>query len=195
MREVPGERRSMGALLARNWWTLAVRGAIAILFGVVVFIWPGLTLTLLMTLFAVFACVGGIFLILAALKDRREYERWWILLLEGFVGIATGIVIFVWPEFIALLLIYVIAAWAMITGVFEIVVAVQLRREIHNEWLLAIAGVASVLFGLLLTIWPVAGALAILWVLAAYAVIFGILLVVLAFRLRTWNPQEPPPLL
>jgi uncharacterized membrane protein HdeD (DUF308 family) len=95
----------------------------------------------------------------------------------------------------ALLLLYVIAAWAIITGIFEIIAAIQMRQEIRNEWLLAIAGVASVLFGLLLTIWPLAGALAILWLIGGYAIVFGILLLILGFRLRSWRNQEPPPLL
>ncbi|MFP4102047.1 HdeD family acid-resistance protein [Coleofasciculus sp.] len=185
----------MGSLLARNWWTISLRGAIALLFGVAVWIWPRITLEVLIVLFAAFALVGGVFALIAGLRERKVDPRWWLLLLEGVVGIATGIVVLVWPNFTALLLLYVIAAWAIITGIFEIIAAIQMRQEIRNEWLLAIAGIASVLFGLLLTIWPVAGALAILWLIGAYAIVFGILLLILGFRLRSWRNQEPPPLL
>lgn len=185
----------MGSLLARNWWTICLRGAIALLFGLAVWIWPQITLEVLIVLFAAFALVGGVVALIAGLREWRADPRWWLLLLEGVVGIATGIVVFVLPNFTALLLLYVIAAWAIITGIFEIIAAIQMRQEIRNEWLLAIAGVASVLFGLLLTIWPLAGALAIIWLIGGYAIVFGILLLTLGFRLRSWRNQEPPPLL
>lgn len=193
----PNSNRSprMGTLLARNWWTVALRGVIGILFGIAVIVWPGITLTALVTLFGLFALIGGFLFLIAAIKQRRTDEPWWLLLLEGIFGIAIGIIVFISPGITGLLLLYLIAAWAIISGIFEIVAAIQLRRQIENEWLLAAVGIASLLFGLLLAIWPVAGALAILWVIGAYALIFGVLLLILAFRLRTWKRSEPPILL
>ncbi|MBE9167516.1 HdeD family acid-resistance protein [Pleurocapsales cyanobacterium LEGE 06147] len=182
----------MGTLLARNWWTLLLRGLVAVLFGVAVLVWPGITLIVLLTLFGIFALLGGIFVVIAALSERRADEPWWLLLLEGLIGIAIGIIAFVWPEATGLFLLYLIAAWAIVSGIFELIAAIQLRRQIENEWLLAAAGIASLLFGLLLAIRPVAGALAIVWVIGVYAIIFGVLLIIFAFRLRNWNKQEPP---
>jgi uncharacterized membrane protein HdeD (DUF308 family) len=181
----------MGTLLAHNWWTVALRGAIAILFGLAVFVWPGITLAVLVILFGIFAILGGI-LALAALRDRNTDEPWWLLLLEGLLGIAVGIITFIWPGITGLFLLYLIAAWAIVTGIVEIIAAIGLRKQIENEWLLIAAGIASLLFGILLAIRPVAGAVAILWVIGAYAIFFGVLLLVLGFRLRNWNRQEPP---
>ena len=112
------------------------------------------------------------------------------MLLEGAIGIAVGIMAFIWPGITALVLLYLIAAWAIVTGVLEIIASIQIRKEIQNEWLLAIAGITSVLFGVLLLVWPLAGALAILWIIGAYAIIFGILLLILAFRLRSWGTER-----
>lgn len=181
----------IGTRLARNWWALALRGAIAVLFGLTALFWPGITLTALVVLFGAFVLAGGIFVLIAALRDFRADAQGWLLLLEGLLGMAAGVIVFIWPGITALILLYLIAAWAIATGIFEIVVAIQLRKEIENEWLLAVAGIASVLFGLLLAIWPGAGALAILWVVAAYAIFFGVLLLILAFRLRNWGRQRP----
>lgn len=195
MRPNPESRLGMGTLLARNWWTLALRGAIAILFGIAVFVLPGISLALLVALFGAFAIIGGVFALIAALRGRGAGPQMWILLLQGLIGIFIGVFVFLEPVRAGVILVYLIAAWAIISGVFEILAAIALRKEIQNEWLLAAAGVASLLFGLLLAVRPVAGALAILWVIGAYAISFGIILLVLAFRLRNWNKQEPPTLL
>lgn len=184
--------QKMGTLLARNWGTVALRGVVAILFGIAVFIWPGITLTSLVTLFGFLALIGGFLFLIAAIRHRRMSEPWWLLLLEGIVGIVIGIVVFSSPEITGLFLVYLIAAWAIISGILQIVAAIQLRRQIVGEWLLITSGIASLLFGLLLAIWPVAGALAVLWVIAAYAIVFGVLQLILAFRLRNWQRREPP---
>ncbi|WP_414542127.1 HdeD family acid-resistance protein [Nostoc sp. CCY0012] len=177
----------MGSRLAKNWWTVALRGIFAIIFGLIALFWPEITLTALVLVFGAFVLISGVLLAIAAFKDGLNHAHSWLLLLEGAIGIAIGVLAFVWPGITALVLLYLIAAWAIVTGVLEIIAAIQIRKEIENEWLLAIAGIASVLFGVLLLIWPVAGALAILWIIAAYAIIFGILLLILAFRLRTWG--------
>ncbi|MEC4819193.1 MAG: HdeD family acid-resistance protein [Scytonema sp. PMC 1069.18] len=192
MRQTPNRR--IGTLLARNWWSLVFRGLMAILFGVAMFIWPGISLAVLVWLFGFFVLLTGILALIAAFRRRQSDEQHWFLLVEGILGVVAGVLIFFWPNITALLLLYFIAAWAIVTGIFEIIAAIQLRREIHNEWLLALAGVASLLFGILLVIQPGAGALAILWVIGAYAIIFGITLLILGLRLRQWNKQQPPPM-
>ena len=180
----------MGTRLARNWLTVALRGAIAIIFGLAALFWPDITLTALIFIFAAFVLVSGVLLAIAAFRDGLTHTHGWLMLLEGAIGIAVGIMAFIWPGITALVLLYLIAAWAIVTGVLEIIAAIQVRKEIQNEWLLAIAGIASVLFGVLLLVWTLAGALAILWIIGAYAIIFGILLLILAFRLRSWGTER-----
>lgn len=189
------QKPRMGTLLARNWWTVASRGLIAVLFGITVLLWPEITLIALVTLFGFFCLISGFLSLVAIFKHRRVDEPWWLLLLEGILGIVIGITVFILPEITGLFLIYLIAAWAITSGILEIVGAIQLRHQIENEWILAVTGIASLLFGLLLIIWPAAGALSILWFIGIYAIVFGILLFILAFRLRNWQQREPPALL
>ena len=179
----------MIAVFASNWWSLALRGLIALLFGVLAFIWPGISLTALVFLFGAYALVDGLFTIVASLNAPAGYKRWWALLLEGIFSIAAGVLSFFWPGITALVLLYLIAAWAIVTGIFEIAAAIRLRKEITGEWLLALSGILSVLFGLMLVAWPGTGALAVVWLIGAYAVVFGGLLLALAFRLRKWGGQ------
>ena len=177
----------MAVVLARNWWALALRGLVAVLFGLLAFVWPGLTVAMLVLLFGAYVLVDGVFAIAAAVKAPAGYDRWWVLLLEGIVGVIIGVLTFVWPAMTALVLLYFIAAWAIITGVLEITAAIRLRKSIGNEWLLVLSGVLSILFGLALMLMPGAGALAVVWLIGSYAVIFGVLLVALSFRLRRWG--------
>jgi uncharacterized membrane protein HdeD (DUF308 family) len=136
-----------------------------------------------------YAFVDGVLAVLAALRLHGDVgsERWWALLVEGLAGVAAGVLTFIWPSITALVLLYLIAAWAVVTGAFEILTAIRLRKEIANEWLLVLAGVASVAFGVLLAIQPGAGAVAVVWLIEAYAVVFGLLLLALAFRLHGWK--------
>jgi uncharacterized membrane protein HdeD (DUF308 family) len=171
--------------LARNWWVVALRGALAVLFGILALIWPAITIGALVLLFGAYALVDGVFALGTALFGGHRAEgRRPALILEGIVGIAAGIVTFVWPHVTTLALLWVIAAWALVTGVLEIVTAIRLRRELHGEWLLVLSGALSVVFGIVLLVRPGAGALALIWVIGAYAIIFGLMLLVLAFRLR-----------
>jgi uncharacterized membrane protein HdeD (DUF308 family) len=175
----------MLADLARNWWLLAIRGAAAILFGIGAFLWPGITLAVLVLLFGAYSLVDGIFAVIAGIAARKEQERWWMMVLEGLAGIIIGVITFVYPGVTALVLLYLIAAWSIITGVFEIAAAIRLRQEIEGEWLLILAGILSIIFGVLLVVLPGPGALALIWLIGSYAIVFGILLLVLAFRLRS----------
>lgn len=177
----------MRVVLARNWWSLAIRGAVAILVGIVTFVWPGITLTGLVFLFGAYALVDGIFSIAGMVKAAQSHERWGSLLLEGMVGIMAALVTMFWPAITAISLIYVVAAWALITGVFEIAAAIRLRKHISGEWMLALGGVLSIAFGVLIVLFPLAGALAITFWVGAYCLIFGAVLVGLGFRLRHWS--------
>jgi uncharacterized membrane protein HdeD (DUF308 family) len=178
-------------IFAHNWWALAVRGALAILFGIIAFVWPGISLTALVLLFGAFAFVDGVFAIVTGVRGIRRDDRWWAFLLEGILGVAVAVLTVLWPAITALALLLLIAAWATVTGVLEIVAAVRLRRVIRGEWLLGLAGVASIVFGVLLALNPGAGALAVLWLIGAYAIVFGALLVALGFRLRGWLKHPP----
>jgi uncharacterized membrane protein HdeD (DUF308 family) len=167
--------------LARNWWALALRGLVAVLFGLLTFILPGITLVTLVLLFGAYALVDGIFNLIAFF---RVASHQWALLIEGVIGIITGILTFAWPGITAIVLLYLIAFWAILTGVFEVVAGIRLRKAITNEWLLILMGVLSLLFGTFILFAPGAGALAIVLWIGAYALVFGAFLLALAFRLR-----------
>ena len=171
-------------LLVRNWWVILLRGLFAIAFGIMAFVWPGLTLAALIILFAVYAIVDGVLAIIEGVSGAAPEGRWWTLVLWGLLGIAAGVVTFLFPRLTALTLLYLIAIWAIIRGVMEIVAAVQLRKVIENEWLLVLAGALSILFGVLLIARPGTGALAVLWLIGSISIAIGILMVILSFRLK-----------
>lgn len=170
-----------------NWWLLALRGLVAVLFGVLAFVWPGATLITLVWLFGAFALVNGLLSLILAAKAPKGYPRIGSLILGGLLGILAGLLTFVMPGITALGLLMLIAAWAIVTGIMEVVAAIRLRKIIANEWLLILAGIASVAFGVILFLQPAAGALALIWWIGAWALVFGILLIVLAFRMRNWK--------
>ena len=174
-------------ILARRWWALALRGAIAVLFGLLTFFIPGLTLISLVMLFGFYAIVDGVFDIVSAIKAPGHH---WPLVVEGIVGIVAGIVTFMWPAITAMALLYLIAFWAILTGALEIVAGIRLRTVIANELLLILMGAISILFGILIILFPGAGALAIIIWIGAYALVFGIILIALAFRLRNLRQLE-----
>lgn len=175
----------MATLLARNWWALALRGAASILFAILAFALPGITLAVIVILFGAYALVDGIFAIVSAIRALQGHKPWGSFLLEGAFGIVIGLVTFFVPGVTLTFLVALVAIWAIITGALEIAAAVRLRRHVPGEWLLILTGVVSVLFGILLFAAPLTGALVIVWWLGAYALIFGILLLMLAFRLRS----------
>lgn len=177
----------MVVILTRNWWALAIRGVFAVIFGVLAFAMPSVTLAALVLLFGAYAIADGVFAIIAAVKASGGANRWWWLVLEGILSIAVGALAFLMPGITALFLLYLIAFWAILTGAFEIGIAIRLRKEITGEWLMALSGIASVLFGALLVLFPGAGAVAVIWWIGAYAIVFGALLLSLAFKLRNWQ--------
>ena len=171
--------------ISRNWWLYTVRGVVAIIFGIVAFARPEQALQALVLVFGAYALVDGIFAMFAGIASYRYFERWWAVLLEGVVGVVIGLLTFFWPNITALVLLYFIAAWALITGIFEIVAAIQLRRMITGEWMLILGGLLSIVFGVLMFVFPVVGAVSVIWVIGIYAVVFGISEIIFAFRLRS----------
>lgn len=178
--------KRLATILSRNWWVLLVRGLVAIAFGVLVWYQPGISLAALVLLFGAYALADGALGVWTAIAERKEREHWVLLLLGGLLGIGVGILTFSVPGLTALALVFYIAIWAVGTGVLEIVAAIRLRKEIEGEWLLILSGLVSVVFGVILMAQPGVGALAVLWLIATYAIIFGILLVILAFRARSF---------
>lgn len=174
----------MVAALSKYWWLVALRGLAAVLFGILALVWPGLTLEVLIYLLGAYLLVDGIFSILAAFNERGQRDRWWVDLLEGLLGILVGLAIFVLPGLTAVVLVYLLAAWAVLTGILEIITAIQLREEIKGELFMILSGIASILFGVLIALFPGGGLLAVVWIIGIYAIVFGVLLIVLAFRLR-----------
>ena len=169
--------------LTQNWWAVALRGLAGILFGVITFVSPGISLAALVLLFGAYSFADGVLSIVSAVR-RRGADRWWLLLLQGIVGIGAGVVTWLWPGITAIALLVVIAAWALVGGVLQVAAAIRLRKVITGEWLLALSGVLSIALGVLLVVFPGPGALALVIWIGAYAFVFGILLLVLGFKLR-----------
>ena len=173
--------------LARRWWAFLLRGVFAVIFGVLAFIVPGSVLEVLVLLFGAWVLVDGVFDAYAAIRARGRDRSWWLSLLEGLAGIAVGVLALVAPAFVAEVLLLLISAWAIVTGVIEIIAAIRMREQIEGELWLALAGIASIAFGLLLFLFPADGALAIVWLIGGYAILFGIMLIALGWRLRGVN--------
>jgi uncharacterized membrane protein HdeD (DUF308 family) len=177
----------MNNVLARNWWALAVRGVAAVLFGVIAFALPGVTLTVLVLFFAAYLLVDGIFALVAGLRAAEHHERWGGLVAEGVLDLVAGVLVVMWPGMTLLLFIYLAAFWAIVSGIALLVAAFRLHRQ-HGEWLLILAGVLSVVWGVLVVLFPIAGILVWAWWIGAYALVFGIAMLVAAFRLRRLRP-------
>lgn len=176
--------------LAKNWWSLVIRGLVAILLGIVTFAWPGITVAALVLVFGAYALLDGVFSLIGAWRAVRSHERWGALVFEGIAGIITAALTVLWPAITALALVYIVAAWALVTGCLEIAAAVRLRQYVSREWLLILSGIASIIFGIFTLLVPVIGALAIAMVIGVYAMVFGVLLIALGFRLRSWMHED-----
>lgn len=173
--------------LARNWWLEVLRGVAAIAFGVLAFAWPGITLVTLVLFYGAFVLVDGVLALAAAVMGGNAMPRWWLAIV-GLAGIVAGALTFVWPGITAFILLLFIAAWAIVLGIFEIVGAIRLRKEIEGEWLLILNGALSVLFGLVLLWRPGLGALAVVWIIGAYAIVLGVIYVIFGLKLRQHAP-------
>src|SRR5262249_30335380 len=175
--------------LRRNWGWIVVRGVAAVIFGVLGFLWPAFTIAALVLLWGAYALADGVLALIAAFRVRDRGKPFWALLIVGVLGILAGIVTFLWPGMTALALLAFIAAWALLMGIFQIVAAIRLRKVLEREWLLALSGVLSVIFGVLMLWNPGAGALAVVWVIASYAIVFGVLLIALGLKLKGRSPS------
>ena len=176
-------------LISRNWWLVLLRGIVSILFGILAFAWPGPTVLALTLLFGAYALADGALSLIAAVSGSdRSTPAWWLVLV-GLLGIAAGLIAFFWPGKTAFALVVMIGAWALAIGIFEIIGAIRLRHEIDDEWWLIAAGILSVLFGLAVLLAPAAGALAIVWLIAAYAIVAGVLMVAFSFRLKSLHER------
>jgi len=171
--------------LKRHWWVPVLRGIAAIIFGIMAFVYPGLTVAVLVLLFGAWVLVDGVFRVIGAIGHRDSDKEWGFDLVIGIMGIIIGFLTFHAPRITALALIIYIAAWALMIGATEIALAIKLRREIKGEWFLILMGLCSIIFAIVLLWNPLPGALALVWLIGSYAIVFGMLGVILGFRLRT----------
>ena len=180
-------------VMSRNWWALLIRGIAAVLFGLaILFLWPGLVIQTLVWVFAVYAVVDGIFAIITGIQ-HRTHPNWWAVVLEGIISILAGIGAFLFPGLAVLTLLYIIAFWAVATGVLQIISAIQLRKEIDNEWMLILGGILSIIFGVLLVIFPESSIVTLLWLFGGLSIAWGIMLIILAFRVRNMGGTATTP--
>jgi uncharacterized membrane protein HdeD (DUF308 family) len=184
----------MLVVLANNWWTILLRGIVAILFGVLIILWPEISISILVFLFGIFAIADGLFSIISELRRYGEHARWWVLVFEGLAGVGIGVVAILWPEITAIIVLYLVASWGLVTGFLEIIAAIRLRNELEGEWILILTGLLSIAIGILLFLFPNAGLIAMVWMIGIYAIFFGISLIALSFRLRAWkNTKQNAP--
>ena len=177
--------------LKRHWWVPVIRGIAAIGFGIIAFVYPGLTIATLVLFFGAWILIDGIFRIVGAIGHRASDPDWGWQLVIGILGIVVGLLTFHAPQITALALVIYIAAWALMIGASEIAIAVKMRREIKGEWFLILMGLASIAFAVLLLWNPIAGAAAVIWLIAWYAVVIGILAIFFGFRLRSLRTLAP----
>jgi uncharacterized membrane protein HdeD (DUF308 family) len=178
--------------VTRNWWVPALRGALAVAFGVAAFAWPGITFEVLVLLFGAYAFVDGLLLLTFAGLAAGAHQRWWPLVLGGILGLATGALTFAQPQTTALALVYVVGTWAIVIGVLTIVAAIRLRQVISNEWLLGFSGALQIIFGALVVAQPGAGALTLVFLIGFYAILLGLAQISLGVRLRTLGRSPAP---
>ena len=180
---------AMSEVLAESWWAVGLRGILGILFGLICLLTPGLAVEVFVILFAAYMLVDGVFAIVAGIKAARNGERWGLLILEGIVDLAAGLVAVLWPAITLVALIWLIAIWAVVTGALMLAAAFTLNLD-HGRWWLALGGIASVIFGILLVIEPLIGAVVLTLWIGAYAIVFGIFLLILAFQLHSKQEER-----
>jgi uncharacterized membrane protein HdeD (DUF308 family) len=179
-------------LLAQNWWAVALRGVFAIVFGLIALFMPGVTMLSLVLFFSAYMLVDGVFSIVSAVRAASNHQRWGLLVLEGIVDIAVGVIAFAWPGLTVIFFVTLVAVWSLITGVLEIVAAFKLNPAFGRGWLI-FSGIVSVLFGIALLVGPLVGAVVLTWWIGAYALVFGITLLALAFKLKSRKDNPPVP--
>lgn len=184
MTSIAAMHDDLAGSLAKNWWLLLLRGLLAVAFGVLLFTRPSISVAILITFFGAYSLVDGVFSAYSAISQRSQHEHWVLMLVGGLCGIAIGLITFYSPGITAIVLLFYIAIWSIIIGVSQIIMAVKLRAEIVGEFWLGLAGLVSVLFGMYLIYNPGAGILSVIWVLAAYAVLFGFLMIALSLRVK-----------
>lgn len=179
--------------LAEHWWAFALRGVVAVLFGITAFVVPGITLAIFLGLFAAYMAIDGGLAIIAAVRAMREHTSFWPLLLEGIADLAAAAIALLWPGITLLALVYLAGAWGIVSGAFLIVGAARIHEPMRGRWLLLLSGVFSAIWGVLLFVWPIAGLLVMTWWIGAYAIVFGVMLVAMGFRLRRMLPPGATP--
>jgi len=170
--------------LTSNWWLVALRGALAVIFGVIAFVWPGITFEALVLLFGIYAFADGVLVLSFGLTAAGDGEQWWPLVLGGILGIGLGVLTFARPAAMGEALVYVIGFWAIVTGLLEIVAAIRLRDVISGEWMMGLSGALSTIFGVLVVAQPNSGAIALVYLFGFYVILAGISQIGLGFRLR-----------
>ena len=179
-------------VLSRNWGWVVLRGLATLLFGVLAFVAPGLSLFGVMILFALYAVAEGLASVVAAINRALiSEERWGSLLVSGVVSLLAGAIALIWPAMTALILVFIIALRAIVTGILDIMTAIRIRHVVTGEWMMALAGVMSILFGVVLIMQPGVGALGLIYVIGGWAVLFGALMVALGVKLRSLRPHQP----
>jgi len=186
----PGTYEQMSVLLAQNWWAFALRGVLGIIFGLIAFFLPGVTMLSLVLVFSAYALVDGVFAILAAGRAMRQHERWGFLLLEGIVNIIAAAIAFLWPGITVVSFVFLVGTWAILSGGLMLSAALRLQLD-HGRWWLAVGGIVSVIYGVLLIAAPFIGALVLTWWLGAYAIVFGFALIAVAIKLHARQREQP----
>ncbi len=185
MSAMPGVVMQLALNFTERWWVFLIRGLLALIFGILCFVQPDLSLTTLVLMFGIFALADGVMGVFIAVVGRKEIEDWWVLLLWGLIGITAGVLTFAAPNVTALVLLFYIALWAVVSGVLQVALAIRLRKEIEGELFLILAGVLSIVFGIILIARPANGALAVVWIIGMFAILYGITMTILAVRLRS----------
>ena len=186
----PDKSEQMSALLAQNWWAFALRGALGIILGVIAFLLPGVTMLSLVLVFSSYALVDGVFAIIAAVRAMGQHERWGFLLLEGIVNIIAAAIAFLWPGITVVSFVFLVGTWAILSGGLMLSAALRLQLD-HGRWWLALGGLVSVIYGVLLIAAPFTGALVLTWWLGAYAIVFGFALIAVAIKLLARQREQP----